>query len=93
MLIDHVIEMLEIETTEDTNTILRDKTPVSVEGLTKWLSEFKQTHYPNRPLTDQFWLVLKESVLVGVNVVELLGKEVSDSVRDYNPKRFREIIK
>lgn len=89
--IDNVFEIESLD--ESQNSFVKEKTPETVDGLKKWLNEFKMTHYPKRPLTDQFWVILNRSVHVGIDVVQLLGSEVKEYVRDYNPKYYKQIVK
>lgn len=72
---------------------LKDGPSLTVDGLKKWLVDFRDTNYPNRYITNEFWTVLKHTVQFGVNVTELLGNEILDHLRKIDKNRLNEIVK
>jgi hypothetical protein len=73
---------------DETNTLLKDSPKVDKEGLTKWLYEFRQTHYKNRFLTDHFWSVCYLSKKLDIDVRSVLGDEIWGYMRLVKPNPF-----
>lgn len=68
--------------------VLVDGPKLNVEKLTKWLTEFKETHYKNRFLTDHFWSICHISNKLKVDVRSILGEEIWKELRKDRPRPF-----
>lgn len=73
---------------DDTNSLLKDSPKVDSEGLTKWLTEFKQTHYKNRFISRHFWSLCILGLGMGVDVRSILGESILSDLRKVQPKPF-----
>lgn len=85
--VNEVFEMVENEV-DHPDSILKDRVPLNVTGLTTWLEQFRQTHYRNRSITKQFWDVCFFSIMKNIDVRSILGEEILSELKTVNPKFF-----
>lgn len=85
--VNEVSEMVEmVESVE--NSLVKDSPKMDVEGLTKWLKEFRQTHYKTRPITRHFWSICILGLEMGIDVREVLGEKILTDLKRVEPYPF-----
>jgi hypothetical protein len=70
------------------SSLLKDNIKMKKDQLTKWLVDYRETNYKNRPLTDNFWTIVYLGVQNGVDVKSTLGNDIWSYMVKSRPNPF-----